>query len=91
VFRRVAQVGYQENLKDPLIIAKYSIPAGVGTCYADYLDRENILFRLINRIELELVYFSLKELLLIKDSMALAIERDLYYEPKSLKDLIELH
>jgi hypothetical protein len=39
----------------------------------------------------ELGYFSLKELKEVKGPMGLPIERDLYYEPKSQKELMELH
>jgi hypothetical protein len=36
-------------------------------------------------------YFSLKELQEVKGPIGLPIEKDLYYEPKSLKELMEWH
>jgi hypothetical protein len=46
-------------------------------------------YGLVDGLELELGYFSLKELQSIKGPMALPVERDLYYEPKSLRELME--
>ena len=48
-------------------------------------------YGLVSGFEVELGHFSLKELREVKGPMGLPIERDLYYEPKSLKELIDLH
>ena len=34
-------------------------------------------------------YFSLKEMQKVREPMGLPIERDLYYEPKTLRELME--
>jgi hypothetical protein len=52
---------------------------------------EDLFFGLVSGFEVELGYFSLKELKEVKGPMGLPIERDLYYEPKSQKELMELH
>jgi hypothetical protein len=59
--------------------------------YASKFDGEDIFFGLVSRLEVELGYFSLKELEEVKGSLGLPIERDLYFEPKSLKELQEMH
>ena len=41
----------------------------------------------MDELELELGYFSLKELQSVKDPLGLPIERDLHFEPKSLREL----
>jgi len=45
----------------------------------------------VSGIEVELGYFSLKELQEVRGPLGLSIERDLYYEPKSLRELMEKH
>ena len=46
---------------------------------------------LVSGFEVELGYFSLKEMQEVRGPLGLPIERDLYYEPKSLRDLMENH
>ena len=48
-------------------------------------------YGLVNGFELELGYFSFKELQEVRDLLGLQIERDLHYEPKSLRELTEWH
>lgn len=72
-------------------IVKYFSPDGGWTWYASEFDGEDIFFGLVDGFETELGYFSLSELQEIRGSLGLPIERDLYYQPKTLKDLIELH
>jgi len=45
----------------------------------------------VNDIELELGYSSLKELKEVAGPMGLPIERDIYFELKTLKELMEMH
>lgn len=59
--------------------------------YESELNSKEIFFGLVQGYELELDYFSLNELKAAKGPMNLPIERVFYYEPKSLKELIELH
>ncbi len=43
--QRFAKVGFQDNVKDPLIIAKFFNPTGAGTwCATEYNTRERIFF-----------------------------------------------
>jgi hypothetical protein len=50
-----------------------------------------IFFGLVSGHELELGYFSLSELESVRGSLGLPIERDLYFQPKTLKELQALH
>jgi hypothetical protein len=45
----------------------------------------------VDGLELELGYFSLKELKEAKGPTGLLIERDLHFEPKTLRELMEWH
>lgn len=50
-----------------------------------------IFFGLVAGHEVELGYFVLSELEAVRGPMGLPIERDLYFEPKTLKELKALH
>ena len=63
------------------------------TWYASEYDPENeLFFGLVDGFELELGLFSLRELEdLGADGKNIPIERDLHYEPKTLKELQAYH
>ena len=61
------------------------------TWYASEFDGEAIFFGLVIGFEIELGYFSLKEMREVKGPLGLPIERDLYYNPKTLGELMERH
>ena len=93
--KRFAQVGSQENNKDPLVIAKFFNPTGAGTWYATEYDP-------IDRVFFGYVYlfgdwndewgsFSLDELANYKGKFGLGIERDLYFEEQKASLVIKEH
>jgi hypothetical protein len=61
------------------------------TWYASEFDGEDTFFGLVSGFEVELGYFSLKELQEVKGPLGLQIERDIYFEPQTLGRLIEIH
>ncbi len=70
---------------------KFFTPDSNWTWYASEFDGEDTFFGLVSGLELELGYFSLSELLAIRGSLGLPVERDRYFNPTSLADLWELH
>ncbi len=50
-----------------------------------------IFFGLVNGYELELGYFTLEELAVIRGPLGLPVERDLYFQPKTLAELQAFH
>ena len=74
-----------------LALVKFFTPDSNWTWYASEFDGEDLFFGLLDGLETELGYFSLSELQSVKGPLGLPIERDLHYEPKTLKELIELH
>lgn len=76
---------------DAIAQVKFFTPDAQWTWYASEFDGEDIFFGLVNGLELELGYFSLKELQEVKGPMGLPIERDLHFEPKSLRELRDQH
>ena len=74
-----------------LLTSSFFTPDSNWNWYASEFDGEDIFFGLVSGFELEMGYFSLKELKEVNGPMGLPIERDLYYERKSLRELIEWH
>jgi hypothetical protein len=70
---------------------KFVTPDSNWTWYASEFDGEDIFFGLVAEFEVELGYFSLKELQGVVGPMGLPIERDMYFEAKTLKELREWH
>jgi hypothetical protein len=66
-------------------------PDSNWTWYTSEFDREDIFFGLVSGFEVELGYFSLKELQEARGPMGLQIERDIDFEPKVLGELREWH
>jgi len=81
---RFKEVGSQENVKDPIVIAKFFNPTGSGTWFATEYDPENRLFfgyvSLFGDYNDEWGEFSLDELEQTTVRMGLGIERDLYFD-----------
>lgn len=91
--KRFAKVGSQENVKDPLIIAKFFNPTGAGTWYAtEYDPKSRIFFGYVSIFgdhNDEWGYFSLEELETYKGKFGLGIERDLYFGEKRASEVIQ--
>ena len=76
---------------DALVQVKYFTPDSNWTWYASEFDGEDILFGLVSGFEVELGYFSLSELESVRGPYGLPIERDLYFEPKTIRELRDYH
>ena len=78
-------IGSQENLDDPVIVAKFFDPTGSWTWYAtEYNPEDKIFFGLVHGHEKEWGYFSLEELESFKGLLGLGIERDLHFGYKNV-------
>ena len=81
--KRFAEVGSQEKVKDPVIVAKFFNPTGAGTWYAtEYDPKDKIFFGYVSIFgdwNDEWGYFSLAELESFKGHLGLGIERDFYW------------
>jgi len=91
--KRFAEVGSQENAKDPLIIAKFFNPAGAGTWYATEYDPQSRTFfgyaSIFGDWNDEWGYFSLDELEAYQGRFGLGIERDLYFNEQPASQVIK--
>lgn len=70
---------------------KFFTPTANWTWYPTEFDGNDLFFGLVSGFEVELGYFSLSELESVGKGLILPIERDRFFEPTSLKDLMTLH
>jgi hypothetical protein len=76
---------------DALARVKFFTPDSQWYWYASEFDGQDLCFGLVAGLEIELGYFSVRELRGLQGSLGLPIERDLSFEPQSLGDLMERH
>lgn len=76
---------------DAEAVVKYFSPDSGWYWYASEYDGEDIFFGLVVGHEIELGYFAMSELRQVRGPLNLPIERDLYYQPKSLGELRDYH
>ncbi len=89
---QMPELGANEEIGlEALARVKYFTPDSNWTWYASEFDGEDLFFGLVIGFEIELGYFSLRELQQTRGPMGLHIERDLYYEPRSLRELRDQH
>ena len=74
---------------DAIAHVKFFTPDSSWTWYVTEFDGEDALFGLVDGHEKELGYFSLSELQSVRGPMGLAIERDLYWRPKPLREIAQ--
>jgi hypothetical protein len=84
---RFAEVGSQEHVDDPTIIAKWFHPLSSWRWYAyEYDPEEKVFFGWVDGDFPELGYFSYYELATLS-VRGLPIERDLYWNKKALSEI----
>ena len=90
--KRFAQVGSQEKVKDPVIVAKFFNPVGFETWYATEYDPATKVFfgyaSIFGDWNDEWGSFSLEELESCRVPLGLSIERDLYWTEKRASSVI---
>jgi hypothetical protein len=78
----------KKSLEETMAVVKLFTPDGNWTWYITEFDGVDRFFGLVDGFEKELGYFSLSELLKLRGPMGLPVERDMYWTPKSLKELM---
>jgi hypothetical protein len=95
----------EEQGLEALAVVKYFTPDSGWTWYATegspvdedgYYDTgkekvDFVFFGLVAGLEVELGYFALSQLEEVRGSLGLPVERDLNFEPKTLRELKEWH
>ena len=80
-----------ESNPDIKAVVKFFTPDANWTWYASEFDGKDTFFGLVIGHEPELGYFSLTKLQNIKGCLGLPVERDRYFDPTPLKELMEKH
>ena len=92
ILKRFENVGRQENVADPIVIAKFFNPAGAGTWYATEYDPESKEFfgyvSIFGDWNDEWGSFSLDELQSYRGNFGLGIERDRYFDEKPISEVV---
>jgi hypothetical protein len=91
LLRRFAKIGRQEQVKDPLVVAKFFNPTGAGTWYATEYDPESRCFfgyvSLFGDYNDEWGSFSLDELESFRGRFGLGIERDRFFRERAISEI----
>ncbi len=82
---------YEQDSKGLNAIAyvKFFTPDSNWTWYVTEYNGDDIFFGLVDGLEKELGYFSLSELKSVRGPFGLNVERDLYFEPATLEELMK--
>jgi len=78
----------EEKGLEAVAIVKFFTPDSNWTWYATEFDGDDLFFGLVEGFEKEIGYFRLSELQSVKGALGLPIERDMYFKPKTLKELM---
>jgi hypothetical protein len=81
----------EEQGLDALAQVKFFTPTSNWTWYASEFNGDDVFFGLVIGFAIEFGYFSLSELQSVKGPLGLPVERDLHFEPKSLRELRNHH
>jgi len=86
---KLPAMGSTSNEKDPMVQAKFFTPDAQWTWFPYEFDGEDIFFGYVKGIENELGTFSLRELKELRGPMGLPIERDRYFKPCPLSEVMK--
>jgi len=85
------QKGCQEDVSDPVVLAKFFDPCSQWTWYATEFDPETeIFYGFVIGFEGEWGSFSLAELEQFRGKLGLPIERDFHFEAKPFSEISEI-
>ena len=91
--KRIARVGSQENVKDPVVIARFFNPSGAENWYATEYDLKDKMFfgyvSIFGDWNDEWGYFSLNELESFRSWLGLGVERDFYWDEVPVSTVIQ--
>jgi hypothetical protein len=81
----------EEKGLDAVAEVKFFTPDASWTWYATEFDGHDMFFGLVIGYEIELGYFTLSELTELRGPFGLRVERDRFYQPKTLRELQAQH
>jgi len=92
LLKRFEKIGRQEDIGNPIVIAKFFNPTGAGTWYAtEYDPHERMFFGYVSIFgdwNDEWGSFSLDELEQYRGHFGLGIERDIYFDEQPISKIV---
>lgn len=89
VAKSIPKLYEQEEMGDEAIVhVKFFDPCSQWTWYATEFDGNDTFFGLVRGHEVELGYFSLHELQEYRGPLDMGVERDIWFRPCLLKELL---
>ena len=90
ILRQLPPLGSQEKKGlDAVAVVKFFTPDSHWTWYATEFDGKDLFFGLVHGDEEEIGYFRLSELKRVQGTFNLPVERDRFFRPCKLRDLME--
>lgn len=77
----------QDKGDEAIVYMKFFAPDSSWTWYVLEFDGEDTFFGLVDGFELEYGYFSLSEISTTRGPLGLHIERDMYWDPKTVGEI----
>jgi hypothetical protein len=87
--RKLPPLYSQENVTDPMVICKFFYPDFSWTWYAIEFDGEDTFYGFVDGDAGEFGTFSLSELMTTRGKLGCEIERDLYFIPKPIEEVLK--
>ena len=81
-------MGATEEEENPLVRVKFFYPDFSWSWYGIEFDGDDLFFGLVDGFERELGYFRLSELMANRGKLGCEIERDRYFTPRPLSELL---
>lgn len=89
ILKQLPPLYSQENNSDPMVYVKFFYPDFSWTWYAIEFDGKDLFYGYVVGDYPELGYFTLSELLANRGKLGLPIERDLYFTPCRLSEVMK--
>ena len=88
ILNKLPKLGETESQENPMATVKFFYPDFDWTWLAIEFDGEDLFYGLVHGFEKELGYFTLNELMSNRGKLGCEIERDLYFEPTPVNELL---
>ncbi|MBA7601148.1 hypothetical protein ES703_08215 [subsurface metagenome] len=89
VLKRLPRLGETSEQEDPIVQVKFFTPDAQWSWFGTEFDQKDIFFGYVKGLENELGYFSLSELKQVRGSLGLPVERDMYFKPCPLSEVMK--
>lgn len=87
--KKVPNLGETENVEDPMVYVRYFSITGWEWFVVEMDQTNGVCYGWVKGFDNELGYFNLNEMEpIMKDGVFVAVERDLYFEPKRLSEIM---